>query len=400
MMITECLFIFIFFFGLPARAQPNTTGFSCAAAAANQSSYTYPCQTYAFYTATTPDYLDLASIGDLFGVSRVMIADPSNISSLTSPLLAGEPLLVPLTCSCNSVPNTTNDSFSYANISYTIVSGDTFWRVSTYNFANLTTYQSVELVNPNLVPTNLSIGQEVIIPIFCKCPNRTQQQNKVNHLISYVFQPSDNVSTVAARFGVDPQSIIDLNGNNTQVLETIFVPVSNLPNFTQPNVTASVPSVPTTATDDRKGLVIGLSIGLGIVGIALILMIGAWIRTRRGGKKRFADMEEINRKQHWPPPPPGDSRSKKLGMEEVNLMANVSDCLDKYRVFKMEELREATEGFSSRSLIQGSVYRGSIDGEVFAIKKMKWDATDELKILQKVTLFLFFSFSSSRSIFL
>lgn len=74
-------------------------------------------------------------------------------------------------------------------------------------------------------------------------------------------------------------------------------------------------------------------------------------------------------------------------MGTENLMADVSDCLDKYRLFKIEDLIEATDGFSESCLIQGSVYRGSIDGEVYAIKKMKWNAYEELKILQKVTKF-------------
>ncbi|XVF38333.1 hypothetical protein REPUB_Repub20aG0092300 [Reevesia pubescens] len=65
-------------------------------------------------------------------------------------------------------------------------------------------------------------------------------------------------------------------------------------------------------------------------------------------------------------------------------MADVSDCLDKYKVFKIEELREATDYFTETCLIQGSVYKGSIDGDIYAIKKMKWNACEELKILQKV----------------
>lgn len=75
---------------------------------------------------------------------------------------------------------------------------------------------------------------------------------------------------------------------------------------------------------------------------------------------------------------------------EVDLMADVSDCLDKYRVFKIEELNEATDGFSESSLIQGSVYKGNIGGVEYAIKKMKWNAYEQLKILQKVTNFPFF----------
>lgn len=88
----------------------------------------------------------------------------------------------------------------------------------------------------------------------------------------------------------------------------------------------------------------------------------------------------------------GDTRLKEM---EVSLMADVSDCLDKYRVFGIDELKEATNGFRENYLIEGSVYKGSINGEVYAIKKMKWNACEELKILQKVLMsFHFVSLTS------
>jgi hypothetical protein len=80
---------------------------------------------------------------------------------------------------------------------------------------------------------------------------------------------------------------------------------------------------------------------------------------------------------------------------DVNFMANVSDCLDKYRVFGFDELVDATNGFDESYLIQGSVYKGEIDGQVYAIKKMKWNAYEELKILQKV-MYLHFHFAYLR----
>jgi hypothetical protein len=160
-----------------------------------------------------------------------MISKPSNISSPTSPLIPNQPLFVPLSCSCNPINST---SISSANITYTIKEGNTFYIVSTEYFQNLTTYQSVELFNPTLIPELLDIGVEVIFPIFCKCPNQTQLQNKVNYLVSYVFQPSDNLSSVASTFGVETQSIVDVNGNNIQPYDTIFVPVNQLPQLAQP----------------------------------------------------------------------------------------------------------------------------------------------------------------------
>lgn len=377
--ISSLLLFFLFYCHLlhlsDAQPEANTTGFTCTT-----SQYTYPCQTYAFYQARAPDFLDLASIGDLFSVSRLKISEPSNISSPSSALVAGQPLFVPISCSCNSINTTTN--FSYANLSYVIKPNDTFYIVSTFKFMNLTTYFSVELVNPTLVATNLSIGVTVLFPIFCKCPNTTQVQNGVNYLISYVFQPFDNLSSVASRFNVSQQSIIDVNGNNFQPFNTIFIPVTELPKLSQPVAAPPPPPAvppPPVEVNKREGVVTGLSIGLAITGLLLLLLSGLWVYRETALKKRkgVKDEEERQRKLL-------DKEGKGLKGMEVNLMADVSDCLDKYRVFKIEELIEATDGFSESCLVQGSVYKGYIDGEVYAIKKMKWNAYEELKILQKV----------------
>lgn len=368
-MRTKCIHLFpllcLLFFCNIVQAQPSTIGYNCTAA--NQTSNS--CQTYVFYRPTPPDYLDLASIGDLFSVSRLMISNPSNISSPSSPLLPDQPLFIPIKCSCTAVNSSI--TISYAALNYTIKSGDTFYRVSTLNFQNLTTYQSVEVVNPTFEPTRLDIGDVIVFPIFCKCPDPSQLRNQVNYLISYVFQPSDNITDVASRFGSTEAGITAVNGDRIQPFDTVFVPVSRLPNLTQPVVP---PAAPETTTD-RKGAVIGLGVGLGVCGVLLILVCGAWWYREGLMKGRGRDGEKQQQVKM------GNGMMKG---EQVNLMADVSDCLDKYRVFGMEELRGATDGFDEKWIIQGSVYKGCINGEWYAIKKMKWNAYEELKILQKV----------------
>ncbi|KVH67550.1 Concanavalin A-like lectin/glucanase, subgroup [Cynara cardunculus var. scolymus] len=358
MTLTLLPILFLFFFQLssPQSLPSNTTGYAC------NSNQTAPsCQTYVFFQAMGPNQLDLASIGDLFNVSRPTIAKPSNLTSLTSPLSPNQPLFIPVTCSCNSVNTTTN--LSYAKLNYTIQAGDTFYIVSTALFHNLTTYQAVEIVNPTLVPTNLTIGEDVIFPIFCKCPTDTQLQNQVRYLISYVFQPSDTIAAIASRFGVTVNSIVEANGDGIRPSETVFVPVSQLPVLTQP-----APTVNTSVggrSDRRRGEVIGLGIGVGICGVLLILMGGllayreSWWK-KRAGKNKYADAE-----------------SKKLDKVGESLMADVSDCLDKYEVYKIQDLKEATDGFDERRLMGGSVYKGCLHGKQYAIKKMKWNAYPE-----------------------
>ncbi|KAK7279309.1 hypothetical protein RJT34_24357 [Clitoria ternatea] len=353
--------------------QQNNTGITCTR--------NYTCEAYAFYRATTPNFLDLATIADLFSVSRLMISKPSNISSPSSPLVPNQPLLIPLTCSCNRV-NSTIGSISYANITYTIKQNDTFFLVSTINFQNLTTYPSVEVVNPTLVPTNLSIGDNVVFPVFCKCPDGSDNNtNTANYMISYVVQPSDNITSIATRFGSNEKAITDVNGDTLYDYDTVFVPVTRLPAFSQPAVVPAPPpggNVSVTDSDDKTGTVRGLGIGVGVVGLLLILVSGMWVYREIVLKDRVRDHEEEERKVYL------GLEGKERKQMDVKLMASVSDCLDKYRVFPIEQLVEATDGFHESCLIQGSVYKGSIDGEVYAIKLMKWNAYEELKILQKV----------------
>ncbi|CAM8927064.1 unnamed protein product [Rhodiola kirilowii] len=93
-----------------------------------------------------------------------------------------------------------------------------------------------------IVPTEIEIGAEVIFPIFCKCVNKTLSGNETNFLVSYVFQANDSFDSVASFFGTSSAKIAAVNGVNPQPLDTIFVPVSRLPNITQPVVSPNVTS--------------------------------------------------------------------------------------------------------------------------------------------------------------
>lgn len=201
-------------------------------------------------------------------------------------------------------------------------------------------------------------------------------------MVSYVIQPADSLSSIASRFGVQTSEITAANWPNPQPFETIFIPVSRLPNLTQPIVLPPSPEqAPAPAGEGKNRAVTGLAIGMGIVGFLLISVVGLWVRGVGKRRKKEREMEEGYEKQRVQDIGIWKGKGKEM---EVDLMADVSDCLDKYRVFKIEELNEATDGFSESSLIQGSVYKGNIGGVEYAIKKMKWNAYEQLKILQKV----------------
>lgn len=383
-------------FPAPARSQNTTTataapasveGFNCSA------NRTYPCQAYALYRAGFAGVpLDLAAIGDLFAVSRFMVAHANNLSTAAAPA-NGQPLLVPLQCGCPSgSPN------SYAPMQYQIASGDTYWIISTTKLQNLTQYQAVERVNPTLVPTNLDVGTMVTFPIFCQCPAKA---DNATALVTYVMQPGDTYASIAAAFSVDAQSLVSLNGPEprTQQFAEILVPLRRqVPNWLPPivlrnNASATPPSPPpsaspnaTVVSNDRNGVVTGLAVGLGVVGALWLLqmLLLACLCRRLKAKGRRGDAVASGDGVEGGMFAKNSSAAAGGGAGERFLVSDISEWLDKYRLFKVEELERGTGGFDDAHLINGSVYKADIDGVVFAVKKMKWDACEELKILQKV----------------
>ncbi|KAH7653474.1 Non-specific serine/threonine protein kinase protein [Dioscorea alata] len=354
------------FLALLHQSQGQSNGYNCS-----DDRTIYPCRAYAFYRAAAEQ--DLATVGDLFGVSRLMIGRASNLS-LAAAISPGDPLLIPLTCTCGGATS----NLSYAPTTYQILSGDTFYAVSTYKFQNLTAYPAVEAVNPTLIPTQLQIGVDVTFPIFCQCPSKSSKAMAA--LITYVFQPSDSYRSIASNFGSDVPSLVSMNGPETKIMHftTVLVPISRIPPSMMLNRSSALLLPPPRSTDDHR-VVVGLTIGVATMVVLWVLLLSslAWQWRRRWRARRGQSEKTAIKKK----------KKKMLGSPQPSdeyLTVDISDLLDKYRVFELDELRHATSDFDRSRLINGSVFKGIINGQVFAIKRMKWDATDELKILQKV----------------
>jgi len=381
MMLLLCSFLVVVAVRTQAQdSQPNITGYTCSSSPSQ-------CDTYAFYRAQAPDFLDLRNISDLFAVQRFKIAEASNLPSDTVSIDDGQPLLVPISCGCMR-------NYSQANISYTILKDDTFYLVSTRKFENLTTYQAVEVANPTLVPTDLQIGVSVNFPIRCKCPSTAQVKSGTKMLITYLVLPGDSSSSISQKFGADEQDLKSQNGMGSILTPyaTILVPVSKTPDLVQPpssSPPASVPTSPsptnvvnnTTSSGDgsHKGVVIGASVGgaVALVGIAFLIF---WMLRRRGQSSKNTKMSED-------PKLPSDLSIGPLGRANAksNPMTSVSDAIDKPLLYSIEDLQKVTQNFSPLCKIEGSVYRGTIHGRDYAIKQIKGDMSQELKILQKVS---------------
>ena len=97
--------------------------------------------------------------------------------------------------------------------------------------------KTVEDSNPNLNPYLLTVGTKIVIPLFCNCPSNYQFAKGIEFLITYVWQPNDNLTLVAAKFGASPHDITTANakyfGQNFIAATNfpVFIPVKNLPSL-------------------------------------------------------------------------------------------------------------------------------------------------------------------------
>ena len=76
---------------------------------------------------------------------------------------------------------------------------------------------------------------------------------------------------------------------------------------------------------------------------------------------------------------------KQVAPEDIR--SEIASYEQNLKVFKFEEVRKSTENFSSKSRINGSMYRGEFGGEILAAKKMSRDVTKEVNILKRINHF-------------
>lgn len=345
------LALMFFYTSFIAAQSPMKTGtnFSCPADSLN------PCETYVVYSAQSPNLLSLVNISDVFGVSPLSIARASNIRAEDSKLTPGQLLLVPITCGCTG-------NRSFANITYEIRPGDNYYIVSTTSFENLTNWHVVQDLNPNLHPNVLPIGVKVIFPLFCRCPSKNHLAKGIKFLITYVWQPSDNVSLVSAKFNASEMDI--MTENKYQNFKSadhlpVLIPVSRMPSLSQP-----YSSQKREGTNHLLLVIIGIILGCTLL-IAVITMSLVYVYCQRKKKKSL-------------------KKSASFLETADKLLSGVSGYVSKPTMYEFNVIMEATMDLDQQCRIGGSVYKAKIDGQVLAVKKVKEDVTEELKILKKL----------------
>ncbi|XP_021718534.1 lysM domain receptor-like kinase 4 [Chenopodium quinoa] len=78
---------------------------------------------------------------------------------------------------------------------------------------------------------------------------------------------------------------------------------------------------------------------------------------------------------------------KKTEVEHRESLESLANIAQSMKVYNFMELQYATDDFSPGSQIKGSVYRGKMNGDLTAIKKMKRDVSKEINSLSKINHF-------------
>lgn len=129
---------------------------------------------------------------------------------------------------------------------YTVKDGDTMISIAVQAGVTLPT---LEALNPNVTPSLLGVGQQILIPIQGgSAPADTPVPGSTN-LIEYKIVEGDNLASIAARYGTTVDAIVRENNledaNQIQIGQILKIPASSTP---VPVVSTPVPNASGDAT--------------------------------------------------------------------------------------------------------------------------------------------------------
>lgn len=294
-------------------------------------------------------------------------------------VLAGTRVDIPFPCEC------LNKQFLGHVFTYTIKSGDTYQKIATEYYANLTTVSELlqyNSYNPNNLPDTNGL---LNVTVNCSCGDSSVSMD-YGLFISYPLRPEDTLTSVLTQTNLSTDMADLVQKYNPGV------------NFSQGSGLVYVPGKDATgsfrplksSTGHAVGAIVGISLG-AIAGL-LLLAFGLYVGIYRKKKVKEAvllSMDSQNMSSRGGQALDKETESARaLGVSPGLTGITV----DKSVEFSYDELANATDNFSLANKIGqggfGAVYYAELRGEKAAIKKMDMQATREflaeLKVLTHV----------------
>ncbi|XP_031270774.1 protein LYK5-like [Pistacia vera] len=315
-------------------------------------------------------------------ISKLTSSDPSelgrinDISTFTEVLPTDKEVIVPVNCSCSGQYYQANTSFIIPTIY------DTYFTIANNTYQGLSTCNILMREN-NYSATKLHPGLILQVPLRCACPTNNQTVNGTKFLFTYLVSWGDNVPDISKRFNVSKESIVYANGFTEDdppiyPFTTILIPLPTEPLSSQTIIHHSPPSnsPPFVPNDNhnkkrsRKGIYLWTGIGISLLVLCFVLSIVLF-----HFKKKKDKASQIH-----------GGGKKKQDLPE-GFLVDIATVDQGLKFFRHEELNKATENFSTENKINGSVYRGVLEGKTVAIKQMNKNVSKEVNLLKKINHF-------------
>lgn len=261
---------------------------------------------------------------------------------------------------------------------YSVQPEDTYDKVATEHYANLTTEAYLERTN-SFPATNIPPSATLNVSVNCSCGDESVSK-EYGLFVTYPLRPEDSLDAIASASGVPAETLqrynpgVDFRSGSG----IVFVPGKD-PNGTFPRFKSS----------DQGGLGAGVIAGICVgVLVALLLISFVIYYAYRKSKKQHSYSSSI----------PLSSKVDQASLQSGDLVGTgvspgiAAISVDKSVEFTLEELAKATDNFNLSFKIGqggfGAVYYAELRGEKAAIKKMDMEASKqflaELKVLTRV----------------
>ncbi|KAH9793351.1 Chitin elicitor receptor kinase 1 [Citrus sinensis] len=303
---------------------------------------------------------------------RSSLVDPNDVELTTilsynkqlsnkDSLLADTRINVPFPCDC------INGEFLGHTFQFSINSGDTYEKVATRYYSNLTDAASLQRIN-NYPPTRIPDRGTLNVTVNCSCGD-ADVSKQYRLFVTYPLRPGDSLQSIARNVGLSESLLQNYNPgvNFTRGSGLVFIPGRGI----------------------AGGAIAGISIA-GVAGLALLAVCVYVGFYRKKKVKRAALLSATS--QDLSAQSGSDKTVESTGPAAGTPTSLNAITVDKSVEFSYEELSKATDNFSMSHKIGqggfGAVYYAELRGEKAAIKKMDMQASREflaeLKVLTHV----------------
>lgn len=334
------------------------------------------CKAFLIFLSQPP-YDSVSAISNLTASDPSELARINDVSDHTLLLPPNKEVIVPVVCSCSDQSYEAKASFVIPSIDHT------YYIIATQTYQSLSTCNALMQQN-NYSAFHLQPGMKLKVPLRCACPTSNQTADGTKFLMTYLVSLDDSVPDVSKRFNVSVNSVAHANRFTEDdppllAFTPILIPLSAEPSSSQ-TVIHHLPGPPpflsppvTSIHGNRRSkdilIGVGIGIGIGILLLVLCLVISVvFFRCQKKGSQK-------------------NTEGKKKRALEEDLFVTISQVDVGLKVFEYGELKHATEDFSEKSWLGGSVHKGFFNGKALAIKKMSKDVTKEVNLLKKVNHF-------------